>query len=81
MLSMIINLFTCRSFSHNLYQYSNFFESIRHSIEHGTFEQSTARFMDAYSHGIEGDGAQGHEDEVDANSLGIPVKKKRTLLL
>ncbi|KAI8582260.1 hypothetical protein K450DRAFT_228105 [Umbelopsis ramanniana AG] len=67
--------------SHNLYQYANFFESIRQSIDGKTFEASKNRFMENYSHEVEGDGAQGHEDEVDANSLGVPIKKKRTLLL
>ncbi|KAM3586851.1 hypothetical protein VKS41_001906 [Umbelopsis sp. WA50703] len=67
--------------SHNMYQYSVFFQSIRQSIEDGVFEKATTQFMETYSHEIEGDGAKGHEDEIDALSLGIPVKKKRTLLL
>jgi hypothetical protein len=64
-----------------MYQYSVFFQSIRQSIEDGVFEKATTQFMETYSHEIEGDGAKGHEDEIDALSLGIPVKKKRTLLL
>jgi hypothetical protein len=59
-----------------MYQYSVFFQSIRQSIEDGVFEKATTQFMETYSHEIEGD-----EDEIDALSLGIPVKKKRTLLL
>lgn len=56
-------------------------ESIRQSIEKGSFNQDRDTFMEQYSHEKEIDGEQGHIDEVDADSLGVAIKKKRTLVL
>jgi queuine tRNA-ribosyltransferase subunit QTRTD1 len=56
-------------------------ESIRNSIEKGSFSQDMDTFMEQYNHEKELDGEQGHVDEVDADSLGVAVKKKRTLVL
>lgn len=54
--------------------------AIRKSIEQNRFEQDTEAFMKHYSHEIECDGKKNHEEEVDVESLGTPLKKKRTLL-
>ncbi|KAI8978395.1 tRNA-guanine(15) transglycosylase-like protein [Pilobolus umbonatus] len=67
--------------SHNIYQLDQFMASIRKSIEHNTFEKDVEMFMKYYSHGSETDGKKNHVDEVDNESLGVPLKKKRTLLL
>ncbi|KAF7732759.1 hypothetical protein EC973_000031 [Apophysomyces ossiformis] len=67
--------------SHNIYQLDLFMSAIRKSIEQDRFQQDTDAFMKHYSHEQEGDGMKGHEEEVDVESLGAPVKKKRTLLL
>ncbi|KAI9301765.1 tRNA-guanine(15) transglycosylase-like protein [Cunninghamella echinulata] len=66
--------------SHNIYQLSEFMGSIRKSIENNRFEQDMALFMDQYKHDKEPDGEKDHVDELDAESLGVAVKKKRTLL-
>lgn len=55
--------------------------SIRHSIDNNTFEEDVTAFMNKYNHGLEPNGVVGHEDEVDLESLAVPVKKKRTILL
>ena len=67
--------------SHNIYQLDQFMQSIRTSIEKGQFEQDMETFMKHYSHLKEGDGMKNHEDEVDTESLGVHLKKKRTLKL
>ncbi|KAI8331490.1 tRNA-guanine(15) transglycosylase-like protein [Chlamydoabsidia padenii] len=66
---------------HNIYQLGHFMGSIRQSIEKGSFNQDMDAFMEKYNHDKELDGAQGHVDELDTDSLGVAVKKKRTLLL
>jgi queuine tRNA-ribosyltransferase subunit QTRTD1 len=55
--------------------------SIRDSIENSRFEQDKEAFMKHYSHDIETDGMKDHVDEVDNESLGTPLKKKRNLVL
>ncbi|KAG0166738.1 Queuine tRNA-ribosyltransferase subunit qtrtd1 [Apophysomyces sp. BC1034] len=67
--------------SHNIYQLDLFMGAIRKSIEKNSFQQDTEAFMKHYSHEQEGDGMKSHEEEVDVESLGAPLKKKRTLLL
>ncbi|KAI8078442.1 tRNA-guanine(15) transglycosylase-like protein [Thamnidium elegans] len=67
--------------SHNVYQLDKFMQSIRTSIDQGSFEQDMKTFMHHYSHLKESDGMQNHEDEVDTDSLGVHLKKKRTLKL
>lgn len=67
--------------SHNVYQLDLFMASIRKSIEQGQFDKDVDVFMNYYSHGSEIDGKKNHKDEVDNESLGVPLKKKRTLLL
>jgi queuine tRNA-ribosyltransferase subunit QTRTD1 len=67
--------------SHNIYQLDQFMKSIRSSIEQGSFEKDMGIFMKYYSHLKEGDGMKNHEDEVDTESLGVHLKKKRTLKL
>ncbi|OAD08907.1 hypothetical protein MUCCIDRAFT_76222 [Mucor lusitanicus CBS 277.49] len=67
--------------SHNVYQLEKFMASIRKSIEDQRFEQDMDAFMKYYSHKKEVNGMEDHEDEVDDQSLGVHLKKKRTLLL
>lgn len=67
--------------SHNLYQLDQFMKSIRSSIEGGQFQKDMQVFMKYYSHLKEGDGMKNHEDEIDTESLGVHLKKKRTLRL
>ncbi|EPB87465.1 hypothetical protein HMPREF1544_05775 [Mucor circinelloides 1006PhL] len=67
--------------SHNVYQLEKFMASIRKSIENQRFEQDMEAFMKYYSHKKEANGMEDHEDEVDDQSLGVHLKKKRTLLL
>lgn len=67
--------------SHNIYQLEQFMAAIRKSIENNRFDQDRDTFMKYYSHFKEGDGMKNHEDEVDTESLGVHLKKKRTLLL
>lgn len=67
--------------SHNIYQLDRFMQSIRTSIEKGQFEQDMKVFMSHYSHLKEGDGMKNHQDEIDTDSLGVHLKKKRTLKL
>ncbi|KAI9014386.1 tRNA-guanine(15) transglycosylase-like protein [Phycomyces nitens] len=67
--------------SHNIYQLDNFMASIRKSIDENRFESDLAKFMEYYNHVEEGDGMRDHQDEIDVESLGTPLKKKRTLLL
>ncbi|ORX53583.1 tRNA-guanine transglycosylase [Hesseltinella vesiculosa] len=64
---------------HNVYQMNEFMQDIRHSIDTDTFDLATKTFMSQYNHDKEPDGAVGHEDEIDAEALGVTVKKKRTL--
>ncbi|KAI9486567.1 MAG: tRNA-guanine(15) transglycosylase-like protein [Benjaminiella poitrasii] len=66
--------------SHNIYQLEQFMASIRKSIENSRFDQDKDIFMKFYSHIKEGDGMKNHEDEEDTESLGVHLKKKRTLL-
>ncbi|KAG0750128.1 hypothetical protein G6F57_003508 [Rhizopus arrhizus] len=66
--------------SHNIYQLDQFMAAIRTSIENNQFEQDKDRFMKYFSHAIEVDGMKNHVDEVDNESLGVPLKKKRTIL-
>ncbi|ORZ12240.1 tRNA-guanine(15) transglycosylase-like protein [Absidia repens] len=66
---------------HNIYQLDQFMRYIRQSIANGTFKQDMDTFIDQYTHDNEVDGEQGHVDELDADSLGVAVKKKRTLVL
>ncbi|KAI7906994.1 tRNA-guanine(15) transglycosylase-like protein [Cokeromyces recurvatus] len=66
--------------SHNVYQLNQFMTSIRKSIENNRFEQDKETFMKHYSHVKEGDDMKNHEDEEDTESLGVHLKKKRTLL-
>lgn len=66
--------------SHNIYQLDLFMKDIQKSIEDGTFEQKRQAFMNRYSHAAEPDGKKTHVDEVDNESLGVPLKKKRTIL-
>ncbi|CAO3650241.1 unnamed protein product [Cunninghamella blakesleeana] len=66
--------------SHNIYQLSEFMGSIRKSIENNSFEKDMELFMNQYKHEKEPDGEKDHEVEIDAESLGVAVKKKRTLL-
>ncbi|CAO3702490.1 unnamed protein product [Rhizopus stolonifer] len=66
--------------SHNIYQLDLFMKDIQKSIEDGTFEQKREAFMKHYSHAAEPDGKKTHVDEVDNESLGVPLKKKRTIL-
>ncbi|KAI8099081.1 tRNA-guanine(15) transglycosylase-like protein [Halteromyces radiatus] len=66
---------------HNIYQLGQFMESIRKSIDGNRFQQDMQSFMEKYNHAKEVDGEQGHVDELDAESLGVAIKKKRTLLL
>lgn len=67
--------------SHNIYQLEQFMAAIRKSIENNRFSQDRDAFMKYYSHFKEGDGMKNHEDEIDTESLGVHLKKKRTLLL
>lgn len=67
--------------SHNIYQLDKFMQSIRTSIEKGSFQEDMDVFMKHYSHSKEGDGMKNHEEEVDTESLGVHLKKKRTLKL
>lgn len=67
--------------SHNVYQLEKFMASIRKSIEDQRFEQDMDAFMKYYSHKKEVNGMEDHEDEVNDQSLGVHLKKKRTLLL
>ncbi|KAI9263752.1 tRNA-guanine(15) transglycosylase-like protein [Sporodiniella umbellata] len=66
--------------SHNIYQLDRFMRDIRDSIDDNTFEQKKDIFMKHYSHAVELDGKKSHVDEVDNESLGVPLKKKRTIL-
>ncbi|KAI8880560.1 tRNA-guanine transglycosylase [Backusella circina FSU 941] len=65
--------------SHNIYQLDQFMTSIRNSIKEGRFEQDKYMFLQHYSHDSENDGKVKHMDELDTESLGIPVKKKRAV--
>ncbi|KAL1929953.1 hypothetical protein VTP01DRAFT_1107 [Rhizomucor pusillus] len=67
--------------SHNNYQLEKFMESARKSIESNNFQQDRDAFMERYKHEREVNGSVGHEDEIDFESLGTPVKKKRTIVL
>lgn len=67
--------------THNIYQLNEFMKSIRQSIEKGQFEQDVKTFMKHYSHVKEGDGMRNHKDEIDTESLGVHLKKQRTLKL
>ncbi|KAI8638794.1 tRNA-guanine(15) transglycosylase-like protein [Parasitella parasitica] len=67
--------------SHNIYQLDKFMAAVRKSIENQQFEQDMESFMNFYSHKKEVNGRDDHEDEVDDQSLGVHLKKKRTLLL
>ncbi|KAI8969046.1 tRNA-guanine(15) transglycosylase-like protein [Mycotypha africana] len=66
--------------SHNIYQLDRFMASIRKSIDNNKFDEDKESFMNYYSHSIEIDGRRGHEDEVDTESLGVHLKKKRAML-
>lgn len=55
--------------------------AVRNSIDQKRFSQDRDAFMKYYRHDKEPSGEIGHEDEVDADCLGSPTKKKRTLLL
>ncbi|CDS14037.1 hypothetical protein LRAMOSA06208 [Lichtheimia ramosa] len=66
--------------SHNVYQLEQFMASIRKSIEENRFEQDMEAFMKRYSHEVETNGKLEHQDEIDADSLGNHVSKKRQRL-
>ena len=53
--------------------------TIRTSIENKTFEKDSEAFMTKYNHEKEASGMDGHEDEIDFESLGSPIKKNRIL--
>lgn len=71
----------CYLYSHNNYQLEKFMESARKSIESNNFQQDRDAFLERYKHEREVNGSVGHEDEIDFESLGTPVKKKRTIVL
>lgn len=54
--------------------------SIRKSIDEDRFEQDMQAFMKKYRHETETNGKLEHEDEIDADSLGNHVSKKRQRL-
>ncbi|KAI9262216.1 tRNA-guanine(15) transglycosylase-like protein [Phascolomyces articulosus] len=64
---------------HNVYQLEEFMSAIRKSMENKTFATDTDAFMIKYNHDKEGSGMEGHEDEIDFESLGSPIKKNRIL--
>ncbi|CEP07459.1 hypothetical protein [Parasitella parasitica] len=66
---------------HNIYQLDKFMACIRKSIENNQFKEDMQAFMKHYSHKKEVNGRDDHEDEMDDQSLGVHLKKKRTLLL
>ena len=74
--SVLIILFIYR---HNVYQLERFMDIIRKSIENKTFEKDSEAFMTKYNHEKEASGMDGHEDEIDFESLGTPIKKNRIL--
>ncbi|KAI7861820.1 tRNA-guanine(15) transglycosylase-like protein [Spinellus fusiger] len=67
--------------SHNIYQLEHFMGSIRKSIEENRFDTDVATFMRYYSHTEDENGIYAHNREAERESLGAPLKKKRTLLL
>ncbi|KAI8142247.1 tRNA-guanine(15) transglycosylase-like protein [Fennellomyces sp. T-0311] len=64
---------------HNVYQLEEFMAAIRKSIDSKSFTADSEAFMKKYNHDKERSGEEGHEDEVDFESLGSPVKKNRFL--
>ncbi|KAG2227584.1 hypothetical protein INT45_002269 [Circinella minor] len=64
---------------HNVYQIERFMGTIRKSIENKSFEKDSEAFMTKYNHEKEASGMDGHEDEIDFESLGSPIKKNRIL--
>ncbi|KAI8364698.1 tRNA-guanine(15) transglycosylase-like protein [Radiomyces spectabilis] len=67
--------------SHNLHQLHEFMASIRRSIEGNRFDQDVEAFLKHYEQDKDAKKDEEHSDEIDAESLGVPLKKKRTLLL
>ncbi|KAI9491177.1 tRNA-guanine(15) transglycosylase-like protein [Zychaea mexicana] len=64
---------------HNVYQLEHFMGAVRNSIDNKTFDADKEAFMAKHNHGKEGSGSEGHQDEIDFESLGSPVKKNRVL--
>ncbi|KAI9316627.1 tRNA-guanine(15) transglycosylase-like protein [Dichotomocladium elegans] len=63
--------------SHNVYQLDQFMAAIRKSMDENRFEDDMTAFLTKYSHDSEASGEIGHEDEIDADSLGVHVKSNK----